>query len=98
MIVLSKCPLLANTTLRKDFLLHYKNIKISIIKIALCIVVLLSEFPIPFFFFIYIYIYIGFSLYHVMYYEYIVIINIVYSIVKVEIKNTSNITILLAKV
>ena len=33
-----------------------------------------------------------------MYYEYIVIINIVYSIVKVEIKNTSNITILLAKV
>ena len=96
MIVLSKCPLLANTTLRKEFLLHYKNIKISIIKIALCIVVLLSEFPIPFFFFIYIYI--GFSLYHVMYYEYIVIINIVYSIVKVEIKNTSNITILLAKV
>ena len=98
MIVLSKCPLLANTTLRKEFLLHYKNIKISIIKIALSIVVLLSEFPIPFFFFIYIYIYIGFSLYHVMYYEYIVIINIVYSIVKVEIKNTSNITILLAKV
>ena len=96
MIVLSKCPLLANTTLRKEFLLHYKNIKISIIKIALSIVVLLSEFPIPFFFFIYIYI--GFSLYHVMYYEYIVIINIVYSIVKVEIKNTSNITILLAKV
>ena len=80
MIVLSKCPLLANTTLCKEFLFHYKYIKISIIKFALCIVVLLSELPT-----IYIFIYIiGFYLYHEMYYAYIEIINVVYSIVKVK--------------
>lgn len=76
--------------LRKEFLLHYKYIKISITKIALYmhygIVKWISYDPIPFFSFKYIY--------------FLPVSPYTYSIVKVKIKkqNASNITILLAKV